>query len=358
MLADWSMNWSSNVSDEDLLQQYNSSLIKQNAVVFVYLVLVILMGIIGNAVSFVFYSFRSKQEVTHYLIAGLALNDLISSLTSVAIVVLYCYYVTYRKEAACKMTFFFGHTFVLISVFMLVLIGLQRYIRICTLDIRYQVTKVRAKFITGIIVVFSILLSARSFVLGGVNEVLYNINDNKTILLYTCAFTRADEFKETILVFKIIDCTVFLTANISLIVLYTLIIRKIRQVGTSFAKNRKCGDKRTADSSKELPVNGSTVNDSGRVTTNFMKSHSDVNINIMLLVTTIVSIISFLPYFCLELFDGSTFSYVYSPAQHLAHRSWMLNSSVNPYVMAIFNADLRRFVKSHIFSRKCYIRPN
>ena len=358
---DMTMSVASNATayDDDKLYNYNTYLIKRNSIVFVYMTIVILMGICGNAVSFIFYGFRSKKEsVTHFLIAALALNDLLSSLTSINIVLLYCFYVTIKNETFCMLCFFFGHVFVIISVCMLLLIGLQRYIRICSTDSRFQFTKLRVKVLITLIVIFSVSICARSFILGGVHKIQHIINGNETIHVYTCSFTRDEGLKDTVFAFKIIDCVVFIFTNFSLIVLYTLIIRKIRRVGNAWTmsrtgRNYDTGEMPVVCASKDKKGTRAMTkaDESCRVKSTVIKSNSDVNINIMLLGTTIASIISFLPYFCLELFDGSTYSFVYTPLQHLAHRSWMLNSSINPYVMAIFNRDLRKFVKSHLCTR-------
>lgn len=336
------------MANEELLQEFNSKIIRNNGIVFVYLFIVLIMGIAGNTVSFVFYGLRTrKKTVTNFLIAALALNDLVASIVSVDIFVLYFFYVTFRNDVLCKIYFLLGHSFTVISILLLVVIGIQRYLRICLTNAKYQMTKNHAKLLTTVIVIYCVLNSSRNFVISGVITVPYSFEVNKTVIVYICTFTKTPDLQNFVFAFRIYDCIVFFVSNATLISVYILIVRKIRQVGTAFSVGQKCTTGKVT-ASRDIQMNATGSGEQCRIGNGVGRSHGDANINIMLLMTTFASIVSFIPYFVLELFDTDIHSFEYGPFKHLAHRSWLLNSSINPYIMLLFHADLRRFVKSHI----------
>lgn len=85
-------------------------------------------------------------------------------------------------------------------------------------------------------------------------------------------------------------------------------------------------------------------------------------VTLMMLVITIVSVISFVPYFVVNLGirrNTGTSEQELSVGVQIALRSFMLNNAVNPYIIGIFNSSFRQFVKRvfkrsfHLFGKTC-----
>lgn len=83
-------------------------------------------------------------------------------------------------------------------------------------------------------------------------------------------------------------------------------------------------------------------------------SHVERNVTIMMIVITVASILSFVPYFIVNLTlkrKSNSPEQEFEVGIQIALRSFILNNAVNPYITGIFNPGFRRFVKK--LFRKC-----
>lgn len=79
-------------------------------------------------------------------------------------------------------------------------------------------------------------------------------------------------------------------------------------------------------------------------------------VTLMMTVITILSMISFVPYFVVNLGikpNSDTSDQEFSVGIQIALRSYILNNAVNPYVIGMFNSKFRKFVKDLFCGRIC-----
>ena len=82
-------------------------------------------------------------------------------------------------------------------------------------------------------------------------------------------------------------------------------------------------------------------------------------VTIMMIVITSVSIISFVPYFVVNLgikSNSDTSDQEFSVGIQIALRSYILNNAVNPYIIGMFNSQFRQFVKDLFLRGTCMKR--
>lgn len=79
-------------------------------------------------------------------------------------------------------------------------------------------------------------------------------------------------------------------------------------------------------------------------------------VTLMMTVITILSMISFVPYFVVNLGikpNSDTSDQEFSVGIQIALRSYILNNAVNPYIIGMFNSKFRKFVKDLFRGRIC-----
>jgi hypothetical protein len=79
--------------------------------------------------------------------------------------------------------------------------------------------------------------------------------------------------------------------------------------------------------------------------------NTEMRITVMVAIITLVSMVSFIPYYVSMLLDSENMSgkgFGLSVGKAILRRSFMLNSAINPFVMAICNASFRRFISMSV----------
>lgn len=333
-------------TSEESLRNVNARIVRQHAIVFFYMALVLIMGAIGNTLSFIYHRFVEKRRtVTSFLISTLALNDLLASLVLLDTILLLRYIMTFESELMCKLTFVFNHTLVVNSILFLNVIGLERCSRVCTENQRYKITKRRAAVLTACLFSYSFLVACRHLRLGGVGELRLTFLDGATVVGRTCHLLR-DSPTAILLtsVFHWIDVGAFVTANISLCIAYGMIAKRLYQLRKSVDPSLRM--RRHAPSSHIRVISHS--DHGGSSFTNHV-NHRERKISVMLGALTLSSMLSFVPYFCVEVFVKPRLTesdFIQDTFLQLSWRSFMLNSSLNPYVIGLFNLKFRNFVRS------------
>jgi len=239
------MNFTS--SPDDALEAFNARKIREYAPAIAYSAIVIVLGIVGNAFSVMYYGFHVPRTSTNVIITALGTADLIACFAFSDEIIELCFTVTFTNVAGCKFIYFCNHTLVITSGCMLLLVAVDRYRRICS-PFAWQLSVKWAKIVLACIVVFSILHSVRDLVILDVVHV--NVTDPQTdriIEAFYCTHTRELDMKKVVAGFHTMDSVTFILVIGSCIVLYSLIARalwisnkhieKTGLVGTDHAPN-------------------------------------------------------------------------------------------------------------------------
>lgn len=288
--------------------------------------------------------------MTTLLITVLALNDFLASVAMVDHIILMRFLVRYTSVLGCQLTYVINHFFVFNSVIFLNPIGMERCLRVCTLNPKYQVTKKRAIFIIGSMSMYSLLTASRHFVLAGVEDTDIVVSNNLTVVGQVCSLLQDPEYSAVIDAFHLGDVIGFVITNMFLAIVYGILARKV-----GLAES-KIGSYPVSTQNVSLTVDGSNTStaDSGGGNTVRLLRHRNYRerkINVMLGTITLGFGLSFIPYFYVVIIIKPQLSpgaYTYKPLVQTGWRSFMLSSSINPYIIGLFNSNFRAFVRKLI----------
>ncbi|XP_067677729.1 cholecystokinin receptor type A-like [Haliotis asinina] len=192
--------------------------------VIVYLLILMVIGIIGNSLVFVVYLKNFKPSTTRLFILTLAVFDLLTcSLSIPGVIVELRFHYTFFFPALCKIFRFSRMYFVLVSMFTLIIIAVDRYRKVCRpLQRQYTIRSAGLSILVANIV--AVALTVLGAVVGGNRTVP---TDREDVFGANCSYddkylgTPITKFYSGILFLLFIVCVVLL------IVLYSLIGRQV-----------------------------------------------------------------------------------------------------------------------------------
>lgn len=122
-----------NTSDDDKLIDWNNELSTNYIVNDVFLGLYLILGIFGNVVVIIIYSFRMKKKKDdRYFIPFLAVMDLFACASRSSLeLAMNINPVNFRGSEMCKALWFPTNVSAVSSIFLLLVIAVQRYLKIC-----------------------------------------------------------------------------------------------------------------------------------------------------------------------------------------------------------------------------------
>jgi len=212
------------------IEDANAMSVRTNAIVIAYVGLVVLLGVLGNAMVFIYHGFvetKRKKTVTTFLITVLALNDLIASAVLSNHIIILRYLMNYESKLGCQITYFVNHFFVTNSLLLLNPIGIERCLRVCIHNPRYHLTKRKAIVVLCVMGVYSIGVSLRHVWVTGVLTFEVEMAANQTVTGHVCSFLRDNHILPIVELFNLIDILNFATTNIVLIIVYSVMAKKV-----------------------------------------------------------------------------------------------------------------------------------
>ncbi|XP_060564882.1 D(2) dopamine receptor-like [Ruditapes philippinarum] len=396
-----------------LLEELNGQKIREYAPAIAYSAFVMLVGISGNLFSIAYYGFKTQKTTTNSLITALAVTDLITCVVFCDEIIELCFTITFENVIGCKIMYFTNHTLVIGSAFILILICVDRFRKICRRQ-SWQLTLKSARIGVALLLFLAVILSVRDFAILDVVQVnLTHTKENKTIRGFYCTHTRDVHMKTVVTVFQLIDLATFIIVISTTAILYTFVAREIwiqrklkeshtylSDVKCSMSESESTGIRRVYNSSMaetasstiqedtdDVNISTSTPNNDPEKKVQFFtvegdrdtthspnkannvgkehdahtkRKHADAierKIAIMMIVLTVASILCFVPYFIVNLAvkrNSNTPEQEFSVGIQIALRSFMLNNAVNPYILCYFNTQFKKFVKDSIC--KCRLR--
>ncbi|XP_045211377.2 tyramine receptor tyra-2-like [Mercenaria mercenaria] len=184
-------------------------------------------GVVGNILTFIFYTYKSKRSTTVLLIACLAIVDLIVCVLFIPNIVEMWVNVKYTASFICKLTHFVGLWTVACSGLILWVVAIDRHRKICS-PFGKQMTLITTKYAVIAIVVFGCTMSVRNF--ANFDSVEVDVKDherNETIHGRYCTTRDDASYTVSVTVFTVIDFLLMLMVWLTLAVAYSHIIYTI-----------------------------------------------------------------------------------------------------------------------------------
>lgn len=385
-----------NVDKMALVQKLNDEMAHLMIPATVYISILMVLGLIGNLMVCYYYGCKTKPTTNSFFIVVLALYDITVCAfcmpTEIADIELFY---TFENNAACKILRFVNYLAGIGSILTLIAIATDRYKKICKV-MSPQLSRKTTKLISLVVFVVALLLSWPSLVIYG--SIRVNIPTDLDIDLKgsDCTSTKDRRYRGYVWAFNVVHFVMFFVCSVVLIVLYSIIGHTIYKHHKGMRKY-KCRSKITSSSNETsfstVPEKNSDKADdkndsSGSCNNSNSYHHTDatkknekantktsasmknntrkskaketdhqgtidsetIKLTIVMVIVTVVFIISFLPYLSLTVWrvkEGKHEAEFLSGAGlvgfKIGSRSFLLNSTLNPWIYGIFNTNFRRF---------------
>lgn len=270
-----------------LLDQAQMEIFMHLLPVIVCMAVVCIVGILGNILTIVFYVSKSKRRASNLQITGLATADLLVCIMIIPNLIEMAVNVKYTQSIPCKLTHFFGLWTIAVSCFILWLIALDRYRKICK-PFAKQMTVKTTKYSIAAIVIGSFVLSVRNFVNFTNTEVEVKVSEgNRKVIGHYCTTRDDPGYRISVSVFYVADFLFVIVCLVTIIVTYSCVICSLvklkRKNGRSLYKTHstsaRCENTSVKDESDITCGYSDTLNPplSGQGPTVLSNSSVDVN---------------------------------------------------------------------------------
>lgn len=366
-------NKTSNTTDiELLLRERNDQMAVSMIPAIIYLVVLLVIGVLGNLLVLYFYGRKVKKTSCSVFICVLAVYDLCACSVSIPIEIIDLrYFYMFSNVGACKVVKYFNHTVAFGSALTLTAIATDRFKRIFR-PFKQQLNIVNSKRVCFLLFVLAMLYSIPVLLIYKPVKSDLQGTDGVQLFGFDCATNKDKTFKYYILIFRGTNVVIFLAISVVLCYFYIVIGRVIyRQgkfrsrafpvvaftttTGTTQIESVK-NDDATGIESEKLNTEGHNVSNN-RTTKNARLNVDSTNIRntLMMLTITAVFIFSFFPYFLLQiwqLFAVDYYSYYTNVGYQVGMRSFFLNSVLNPLIYGFFNSEFRGLFKRTFCKKK------
>ncbi|XP_045201912.2 D(2) dopamine receptor A-like [Mercenaria mercenaria] len=229
-----------------LLLQKQNEIFLHLLPVIINMVILGVVGIIGNTLAIIFYIKRSKLTSTVALIIYLAVVDLMVCVLIIPSILEMSVNLTYFQSFLCKLSHFFARWTIAISCMIIWIISIDRYQKICN-PLGKQITIVIVKRAMYVIAIFTFLFSVKNFfTFDNIQLNVSNTDNNETAVGRFCTVRKDEKYRLTVSVFYGIDTVLTLVVFLTLLftysnVIFTLI--KLRQKRKQKLKKIPCNEK-------------------------------------------------------------------------------------------------------------------
>lgn len=389
----------SNITDDErsaIIKRLNDEMASLMVPATIYISVLMVFGLFGNLMVCYYYGFKTKRTTNSLFIVILAVYDVVvCSICMPTEIVDIEFNYTFENNAACKILRFVNYLAGIGSILTLIAIATDRFRKICR-STKSQMSIKSAKWISLIIFGVSILLSWPSLAIYGSIKVNIPYDLDIDLKGSDCTSTKDKKYRGYVWAFNVVHFVMFFVCSIILIVLYSVIGKSIYSHHKRLRKYSST--KKTVSSTNETSLSQTTEevtieNDARHETSDNIKGqHINVRDNdnnknsrnkngkesknklqmrcsqvthrteansidsetlkltMVMIIVTVVFIISFLPYLSLTVWrimkgkhEAEFLSGSGLVGFKIGSRSFLLNSSLNPWIYGIFNSNFRRF---------------
>ncbi|XP_052765529.1 uncharacterized protein LOC128206869 [Mya arenaria] len=209
----------------DILQKINDQEVKALYPLIFFYAIILMIGVIGNAVVLLVYTYQYKRSPARMFILFLASIDFSICLFGLPYHMIdLTHPYTFTNAISCKILTFIISLFFHMSIFGLIVIAVDRYLKICRPLSSFQMSYFGKRMACALASIAAVMFAWPNIVLYGPSEMetfYQNVSG------HACFFTT--EYTETIypLVFTMVTLTLCLTSTAFLIVSYSLICHQI-----------------------------------------------------------------------------------------------------------------------------------
>lgn len=216
-----------NVEEASLLSEINKETALVLAPVLGYIAVLMALGLPGKTMVCYYYGFKIRKSSNSFFITILAVFDitvcLISMPTEISDII---FFYEFKSDIACKVLRFVNHFAAVGSGFTLLAIAIDRFRKICR-PTKPQISLRNAKVISAVVVIIAVLLSWPAFIIYKTVKVSVANEYGTELSGSDCTTTPEQNMKTLALAFNGIHVSLLVLFTTILVVLYSLIARRI-----------------------------------------------------------------------------------------------------------------------------------
>lgn len=194
------------------------------------------VGIVGNILTLLFYSMKTKRSSSRIQIISLSVADLLVCLLIVPNILEMVANVAHNHPFLCKIAHFSGLWTIASSCLILWVVAIDRHRKICRPFVSQMTIKSTKRSVCGV-VLFGFCMAVRNF--ANFDTVPVNVSVtglNRTITGRFCTTRDDDQYKLSVTIFTVVDFALFLMVWFTLIIVYPHIVYTLIKI-----KRRKQG---------------------------------------------------------------------------------------------------------------------
>eukprot|EP00106_Octopus_bimaculoides_P020892 XP_014788334.1 PREDICTED: type-1A angiotensin II receptor-like [Octopus bimaculoides] len=313
------MNYSNTTTIEDI----NRDTFTAMRPAFIFITILMPVGIFGNAIAMYIYGFRFQKLPVHIFLICLAVFDMIGCLFGIPLeMVELLYPLMYPNRTLCKLERFVIYYSISTSTSTLFVIAVERYNKVCRHD-KQQLSVRQAKIMSVIIGFLCIVVALPGVLFFDKTKIPISSNLNAQMCVYT---SRSDKiFKSYFLISLLID--IFILAIMCLLYYRIWKVAKKHYTRANYTESRNFGD-----------ANAHQKN---------LKAYTKIRqTNKILVCITVLFVVSLIPGLILGIFYPLRYAakipvFVESLRQ-IGFRMWIFNGAMNPVVYGLLNSRFRQ----------------
>ena len=217
-----------NSSTSNTLEVVNDEMAVRLIPVITIVGIYMIIGLFGNPLVAIYYGFYAKNTPSHHFIFALSILDLITCCIDMPLeIVDLRHYYNFQSTAACKCLRFTSYFCSIASGCILLAIATDRFRKICQ-PFKKQITLKITKIMILIACIFSLVVSWPSLVFYTVVEV--NVTKVPALSGFDCTLLKDEDYMALVTAYNAFQFVCFIFAITCLIVLYSLIGRRLYQL--------------------------------------------------------------------------------------------------------------------------------
>ncbi|KAK3101489.1 hypothetical protein FSP39_003982 [Pinctada imbricata] len=361
-----------NKSGYDDLLAWNNDISYRHIWITIILVILLIVGVVGNAIVVLVYKFKMTGKIEdRFFIPILAAVDLVSCVLLIALSLTRTVSpVMFFDDGSCKALNYLAHASSLISLFLLVIIAIHRYQKICR-PLGYQMKDTGKRVATGIsccaaIVLFSPLVSL--YEVNGVTQTFNGQNVTGFVCSTKPSLVNRPQF---IKIYQGFTLVVYILTILTIMVLYILVSRAIIHRLASWkrkkAKKLEKKRKKSATTDTKDSEGGASDEINSQISTAFdtlklrkvkygvkKEGHfSMYRYSYIFMIITLKAIISYIGPWIIVIYESSrSGASVDSMNLLLLKRMYILSHVTNPVIYGLLDKKFRKEMKGWFTSAR------
>ncbi|XP_061192451.1 C5a anaphylatoxin chemotactic receptor 1-like [Saccostrea echinata] len=301
------------------LEEVNRSIAILRLPTVIFLIILIIVGLIGNTTVLVIYSQKYPPSTFRLYILTLAVLDLLSCLIPMPLEIAdNVYPMMFYSEPICKYGRFLGSVLKIGSAFVLVVIAASRYKRICH-PFSKATSLLQARICCALAIVLAIAFSWPNAIFQGIKRVYFPGN----ITGFDCSIDDAAINTKYPFIYSVILFVVYVTVFLLLTSLYSLVIVSLR---------KQAKKQRTKNLGERL-------------------DRTNPRITKLMIAITAAFILCYLPDCVMDAVSAFKRGPIFPPSRFilgtlpLLARAFFINNVINPFIYLIGESKFRDIVK-------------